>query len=142
MPFDTSDAEAKDRLLTHALADMTPAMERAEKTIEQAIARRFGEQSDGESPWAPLAPRTLEDRARKGYAPGPILQRSGTLRDSMKSSHGRDFAESGPSEDVSYARYHVEGTGTMPARNYLALNNDEMDAIERLILDHIERAGG
>lgn len=38
------------------------------------------EGASGRGPWAPLAPRTLRDRRRGGYGPGPILERGGALK--------------------------------------------------------------
>jgi phage gpG-like protein len=140
MSFDFSDAEEKDKKLTHAIADMTPAMEKSQTIIEESIARRFGEEGDGRSAWKPLAASTIADRKRKGFPPGPILQRTGDLKDSIKGSHTRDSAEAGPSEDVEYAKYHL-GEGRVK-REFLALTESEADSIENAIFDHLEQSGG
>lgn len=51
------------------------------EVIRAAFARNFdSEGSTGRGAWAPLKPRTLAERARLGYGPGPILTRSGALR--------------------------------------------------------------
>lgn len=140
MPWDISDAEKKDQVLTHAVVDMTPAMAKAEEIVRRAIDRRFEEQGNGEQPWAPLAPSTIADRARKGFGPTPILQRTGDLRGSMKGSHDRDSAEIGPSEDVAHAGFLADGTSRMPARDFLQITEAEAEAIEAEILAHLEAA--
>lgn len=141
MPWDFSDAEAKDRVLTHAIADMSPAMAKAQTIVAESIDRRFEEQSDGEKAWAPLSPVTIARRKKPGM---PILQQSQDLRRSMKGSHDRDSAEVGPSEDVAYAGVHADGSrdGKIPQRDYLALKESEIDEVEREIFAHLESAGG
>ena len=140
MPWDFSDADRKDAMLAKRLSDLSPAMARIERNVEEAIARRFDEQSDGSSPWAHLAPSTVKDRARRGYGPTPILQRTGNLRRSVQGRHDRQSAEVGPR--VAYAGFHADGTTKIPKRDFLVLTEAEIVALEVLLVGHLDERGG
>jgi hypothetical protein len=96
--------------------DMTPAWDEIEKQLQTAFERNFASQGPG---WAPLKASTIRDRIAQGYAPGPILTRSGEYRRAMTS--GLKTHKS-PSELVALApaipgKFHQHGTRTpMPAR--------------------------
>lgn len=145
MPWDFSDAHAKDAKLSRAVAEMQQPMAEAVVIIREAIADNFAGEWDGEEHWKQLAPRTVQDRIAKGY-PGshPILERSGDLKNSMKDSSDNDSAEVGPSEDIPYAGVHADGSadGKIPQRDYLRLNPRDEDRIEEKILDWLERNEG
>lgn len=144
MSFDVTEAMRLDMELVRAIDDMSPAMQRCEGVIREAIDKRFEEQSDGTSAWAPLKEATIKQRVAQGYGAGPILQRTQSLRNSMRGEHDRDSAQVGPSDDIAYARTHAEGdpSRNIPARNYLALTEAEVDKTEAEIVAHLERAGG
>ena len=56
-------------------------MTAAVPTIRAAHRENFTtEGASGRGAWAALAPRTLAERARLGFGPGPILTRTGALR--------------------------------------------------------------
>ena len=60
--------------------DFPQILEAAVPTIKAAHAAVFATQGTaGRGRWAPLAPRTLAERHRLGYGPGPILKRTGAL---------------------------------------------------------------
>lgn len=76
--------------------------------------------------WAPLSPRTLEDKARLGYSgDGSPLLRTGEMRDSigsrttgdLKYSIGSDYKVSGT--EVPLLQLHELGTKNMPPRPVL-----------------------
>lgn len=70
--FDAFDATMDE--LPAVLRDALPA-------IRAGFAANFAtEGAAGSGAWAPLAPRTLRDRARLGFGPGPILTRTGALQ--------------------------------------------------------------
>lgn len=138
MSFDFSDAEMKDAKFIESLSNLSPAMEKSQKIIEDSVSRRFAEEGDGQSSWKPLAQSTLADRKRKGFALGPILQRTGEMKNSVTGAHDETSAEVGPTAD--YAKYHL-GQGRVH-REFLALTEPEVDSIEQAIIEHLERSGG
>lgn len=73
--FDTTIAEIPD-VLREAIPTVREA-HRANFTTEGAAGR---------GRWAALAPSTLRERARLGFGPGPILVRTGELRDHVLSA--------------------------------------------------------
>lgn len=62
--------------------DLRPAHTAAANYIRGSVARNF-EAEGRPSKWASLQQSTIQDRARQGYAPGPILQRTGKLKASL-----------------------------------------------------------
>lgn len=71
-----------DRLfdaLDATLEEIPDVLESALPEIRAGFARNFASESAGGAAWAALAPRTLRDRMRLGFGPGPILTRTGAL---------------------------------------------------------------
>lgn len=57
------------------------------EVIRNAHERNFDtEGSTGRGAWAALSPRTLAERSRLGFGPGPILTRTGALREHVLST--------------------------------------------------------
>ena len=50
-----------------------------QQTLEPATKRNFKSEGFAGQRWQALKPRTLADRAAKGFPPGPILYRTGKL---------------------------------------------------------------
>lgn len=79
-----------DRLfdgLDATLRDMPAVLEAAVPAIRDAHRAVFeSEGAAGRGSWPALAPSTLADRARLGYGPGPILVRSGELKQHVLST--------------------------------------------------------
>lgn len=57
--------------------------------------------------WQKLSPKTVEQRKKKGYWPGKILQRTGQLKRSILSSYGENYAQ--VSTNLIYAAIHNYG---------------------------------
>ena len=78
------DTRGFDRLFVGlgATLDAFPSVLRdAIPVVRAAHADVFAtEGAAGRGAWRKLAPRTLDDRRRKGFPPGPILVRTGALR--------------------------------------------------------------
>lgn len=66
------------------LSVLADAMAEALDEIEAAIVANFDK---NQGSWRPLAQSTIQQRLRQGYGPGPILVRSGTLRDNAAVAH-------------------------------------------------------
>ena len=96
--------------------------------------------------WPPLAPSTVEDKERQGYAPpdNPLL-REGDLRDSIKHSTTRDTAVVGSNSKI--AAYQEFGTPTIPPRAFIGRavaehGPDEARRIVAQILWPLRRTSG
>jgi hypothetical protein len=63
-----------------ALRDAVPEIRLAHRAVFSTEGRA------GRGAWDPLASSTIADRRRKGYPPGPILLRSGALREHVLST--------------------------------------------------------
>jgi hypothetical protein len=95
--------------------DMRDPLQESAVVIQGGIDASFASEGPG---WAPLAAATVEDRVRRGFGPGPILDRTGALR---RGYQGADAVQADADElrienAVEYARFHQTGTGNMPAR--------------------------
>ena len=90
------------------------------------------------SRWQPLAPATLEDRARKGFPPGPILTRTGTLREGFVATLGSDYVR--VHNDVPYYEYHQLGTPRMPQRRMIVFPERLKQEVVRVFTRFINEA--
>lgn len=118
------------------------------RSISDAIRRGFQDnftrQQSGDGAWARLAPSTVLDRQKKGFAGNnPILVRSGGLRaswvseganhySSVRSSGGMTVYEEGSTHPL--AMFHESGGGRLSARPVSLLD----DSQEQRIVDVIE----
>jgi phage gpG-like protein len=94
--------------------------------LEQLETEQFdSEGARGSGGWAPLAPATVAEKARRGLDPR-ILHATGRLRASLTARGGDAIRESHPDEmrfgtDVPYAAFHQRGTARMPRRRGIEL---------------------
>jgi len=97
--IDDTAVQAAFLRLTRIGQDASPMMAEIAEHLLESTQRRFdaGTGPDG-APWVPL-------RDGSGRTP---LRVSGTLRDQISPSHGRDYAEIAAA--TRYARWHQEGT--------------------------------
>lgn len=91
------------------------ALERAARIVADEARAEIGHYQEG---WPQLAPATVEDRVRQGYAPDEPLLREGELRDSIGHEVEGDRAIVGSSSKV--AVYQELGTDKIPPRSFLA----------------------
>jgi phage gpG-like protein len=111
--------------------DMTEAWDEVTDQLKVAFERNFRSQGPG---WAPLKPGTIRSRIAQGYAPGPILTRSGDYKRAMTSGL---VSHKNPSELIVLApevpgKYHQFGTGNMPARPLRLTERDKRDIIKTI----------
>jgi phage gpG-like protein len=104
------------------LVDAAPGLEAVAERFNEIAKGEFDSQGKNFGGWDALAPSTLEDRARKGYASGPILVRSGELErgltETMDPAH---IVEVLPQmlkwgSTTPYGGWHMTGTRNMSAR--------------------------
>jgi phage gpG-like protein len=89
-------------------------------------------ETEGGAAWPALAQTTL-DRRRHGGKGAKMLQDTGLMIGGLVPFHDSDHAAAATS--ASYAGFHLEGTGAMPARNFFDLfeNDQVMGEIIELI---------
>lgn len=119
--------------LRRGLLNLGPLWDRFEREMSAIQAERFASEGYGE--WPALAESTLADRARRGFAAGPILQRTRTLRDSLV-----DPAQASRTTprtmtwgtDVDYAILHQDPPtpGRPPQRTVLDLRVEDRRRLE------------
>lgn len=128
--------------LSRRISNATPAMERSRDIAAKAIEENFDAESAAGEAWEPLADATVEDRAAKGFEPGPILDRTGDLRRAATAHQavGDDFAEVGLEEGHPYGHFHVSSRARtrIPLRDFLAVSEAKRDEIERAIVEYLE----
>lgn len=92
-------------------------------------------------PWAPLK----NPSARRGGPGAKPLRDTGMLMASLAgqgSGHVEQVSDVALAwgTNVSYAGYHQEGTGRIPARPFLGITPEMESRIVEIILDHVRRA--
>lgn len=114
--------EAQRRAVERRLEQFARAMENPiEANREASIAlygftiRNFQQQGALQGGWQPLAPSTIRQKQRIGKE--QPLVRSGHMRAGFTSFYSRDNA--GVGNEVSYSRFHHEGTSRLPQRELL-----------------------
>ena len=137
-------ATSLTELLIDAMRDCSPVMAQAEHALVEQIEANFATESAAGDGWQPLAQATLEDRARKGFGPGPILERTGELRKAATSirEHDHESAAAGAPDD-HYAKYHASSAprSKIPLRDFLAVSPATIDKVETGLVNHIEKGG-
>jgi len=100
---------------------MREGLERAARVVEAEAKSEIGHYQTAAGPfvaWAPLAPITVDQKERLGYAPpdNPLL-RSGAMRASIEHTVTQGMAVVGSTSDI--AVYQELGTKTVPSRSFL-----------------------
>lgn len=98
-----------------AMGDMTPANREASIALYGFTLRNFDRQGGLQGGWAPLAESTIRQKQRIGKE--QPLVRTGHMRAGFTSFYSRDNA--GVGNEVTYSRYHHEGTSRLPKRELL-----------------------
>lgn len=142
LELDATVATAKDLALEARLADMSPAMRALMAVVVADIDANFASESAAGENWAPLADSTIRDRKAKGFAAGPILQRTGALRRSASAhqSSGAHDAEVGPDGSAAYVGFHMAAgpRSKIPLRDAIVLRDTSIDKIDTIIAEFIE----
>lgn len=106
---------------------------RSLKTAADFLVDRVDQKFEDEGPgWEPLKASTMKTKT------GDMLEESGALRGSIdKQVSHREIEVFSTSP---YAEYHVDGTDTIPARDFLDILDDStMERVSDLILDEVLR---
>lgn len=142
-------AATKLNLLGAKAENATPAFIAIRALLLAGHARQF--QTKGDflgTPWAPLAPSTLERKAREGQSP-EVLNATGALAEALGGgagkvgTAGKSFARAGVSGKLFQGRFAQAGAsgnryGEEPARPIvgigLAEGTEAVDILERFIV--------
>ena len=114
---DAQIAAVSKRLETLAgrLKQPTIANKAASIALYGRVIRNFDQQGAMDGKWAPLAASTIKQKAKLGKE--QMLVRTGHLRAGFVPFH--DAHNAGVRNEVTYAKFHHEGTSRLPKRNLL-----------------------
>lgn len=109
-----------ESVLEDTLVDYRPFFR---AVVEPELKKLFREafRSRGFGRWPPLAPSTLEEKARQGFPSAPLV-RTGRYRRSAERLQNMDLERNSLTitSPVPYAKYHEYGTGRIPQREVFA----------------------
>lgn len=116
-------------ILEDTVKDWSQTFEEIGADLVKTFQMNF--QSSGallEKPWAPLSPRTIEQKLKAGY-PADILIRTGTMRDSFSKEFGPMYVM--VNNPVTYFKYHQSNRPRtkLPRRVMIALTNNMRNEI-------------
>lgn len=111
--------------------NMEPVWDDVTDVLATAFERNFAQEGPR---WSPLKASTIRSRIAQGYAPGPILTRSGKYRETMTT--GLETHKN-PSELVVVApvvpgAYHQGGTSRMPARPLRLTESEKRQVVKTI----------
>jgi phage virion morphogenesis protein len=136
--IDDREVLAALQRLVDAGRDLKPAFEQIGEYLDLAHRQRWDRQEapDG-TPWAPLSPKTLARKHKKGR-PLDTLVESGDLRDLLRYQASDDGLEFGT--DRRYGAPHQFGReeAGIPARPFLGLSEDDKAAVLDILQEHLE----
>jgi phage virion morphogenesis protein len=131
------------------------AMKAASHILYLASKTQF--KKEGEPKWLPLKPSTLKTRKKRGYKPGPILQRSKTLIRSILKAWDNNSASIYTT--TSYAPFHQFGAKkstrksstlakirkilsshrSLPPRPFFNLTPTDVQKLIKTFVDHLTK---
>lgn len=115
--------------LLEQVQDWSNVFDLLDEEYRHEVEKQFDtEGMHGGHKWVGLSRLTIKDRKRKGYPPGPILVRSGYLRDSLLGRTSESINVVTPREwiygtNVPYAIYHQSDKPrtVLPRRAFLVI---------------------
>ena len=136
-----------EKISSPSVADVAPVAD----AIRAAFEENFDSESSAFGRWQGLSRSTQRDRERSGYPPThSILVRRGTYKKSFTDAGSNDHVQEldvdiaawslfvGSRHD--FARWHELGTGRMPARPALPLNDVQESRIAERVIDFLRSA--
>jgi phage virion morphogenesis protein len=139
--IDTEEINRQLQALGKRLSTLSPVMRDIAEIMLDDVEENFSTQrAPDKRPWKPLAESTIQQREKKGYWPGKILQMRGELAASIQAESGTDFAM--VSTNKRYAAIHqfggLAGRGRkteIPERPFLGLSATALSHILNEIKD-------
>lgn len=141
------DIQNKLNKMSSAVADMRTPLQTAGKYLVEFYQNEVFLSQGGVygTPWASLKDNTLVQKARSsklgaGVSPRSILQFTGNLRRSFQLQTTPTYLRINNTAD--YFKYLQDGTGRMPARRIMMLDNSRKKAITQIITGYLNKALG
>ena len=133
------DVSRRLRALARQVGDTRVPNKALAVQMQSWALRNFDSSGGKVGGWAPLAPSTLKEKARKGYSPKPLL-RTGHLRTSLLAFF--DDRRAGLGSELEIAEYHEEGVpeNNLPARRMLPEREEAYEMGIQVYGHHIARA--
>lgn len=140
--FDFNHVETILQRLLDRTRNYSPAWEKVGIQAERSTGMNF-RASGRPTKWAPLAPKTLASRRKRGKG-GKILQDNGLLKASVTSNASIKRISAQRIEfgtNLSYASVQQNGTARIPARPFLMWQDTDLQIAKRIFLDHLRQGG-
>lgn len=159
--FNDAEVQAALNNLAAGLTDMSKVMNEIGMFLVASTEKRFdGTEAPDGSQWAPRSPVTLAIYAREKAKFGPVLHKSGTLRQTIAHSYGPDEVTVG--SNVLYAavqqfgaaqgafgasigkdkkgrdHFHSIPFGNIPARPYIGVSDSDRTGILDIVGEWLE----
>jgi len=122
-------------------SDLRPLMKNIAGVMADSVEENF-KQGGRPEKWEKLKEVTINQRTKKGYWPGKILQMRGELAASITTAYDESSAIIGTNKE--YAAIHQFGGKAgrgkkveIPARPYLNLGEKELNSILKTALDYL-----
>ena len=116
--------------------NLEPAMREIAGHLVSSVEDSFASQSEPDgSAWEPLAHATIQDRLRRGYGAGPILERSGDLATRILADWDDEMAVAGHQPDL---RRHASLRGSQAEHSGAAVSG----CVRRRAAGHYSHAAG
>lgn len=122
-----------------ALKDWSGTFDEIGTDLVKTFQLNFAQQGSLlERPWAPLSPRTIEEKRRKGFPLDPLI-RTGLMRDSFRKNSGKTFVM--VDNPVAYFKYHQSNKPRIkiPRRVMIALTQNMRNEIVKKFQKGLEK---
>ena len=127
------------------VVNAAPLMNEIGSIIYDQIIDSFENERDAidGSPWAELAPSTIQARQRRGYTPITKLRASGRGERAITLSIASNTVRIEIGSDGQYMQYHREGTRRMPKRDFIPSPDwiEKSPKILEAVMRHINPRG-
>jgi phage gpG-like protein len=127
--------ERRLEAFARAMGDLTPANREASIALYGFTIRNFDQRGGLQGGWTPLASSTIRQKQRIGKE--QPLVRSGHMRAGFTSFYSADNA--GVGNEVSYSRFHHEGTPRLPQRELLPRRDAVLQIGIRVYGSYVQR---
>lgn len=118
--------------------NLEPVMREVAGHLADSVAGSFEGQAEPDgTAWEPLTAKTIADRLRRGYAAGPILERSGDLAGRILADWDDESAVAGTNLIYAATHHYGDEKRGIPARPFLGVSDEARSEIIRSLLDHL-----
>jgi len=139
MKVEVNDTEVQVMLgnVLKRVSDMRPAMRDISILLKESVKKNF-EAEGRPKKWKPLAPSTIASKVKRKGTWRPILVDTGKLRASNTPSYGAKWAKLTNAVKGNYGWKHQYGTGKIPARPFMMIQDEDIPRIIDVLRRYIE----